>query len=56
MSIMWLIYKTTNTVNGKIYVGQHKTKRIEDGYLGSGKNIQKAIEKYGGRIVFKGDS
>lgn len=47
MSIMWLIYKTTNTVNGKIYVGQHKTKRIEDGYLGSGKLIRKAIEKYG---------
>lgn len=42
-----VIYKTTNLVNGKIYVGQHKTKIIEDGYIGSGKLIQRSIEKYG---------
>ena len=39
------IYKTTNLINGKIYIG----KRIKDvyGYLGSGKIIKRAIEKYG---------
>lgn len=46
MSI-WLIYKTTCNANGKIYVGQHKTDNEEDGYLGSGKLIRRAIEKYG---------
>ena len=41
-----IIYKTTNLLNGKIYVGFHKTDK-EDGYLGSGKTILKAIKKYG---------
>lgn len=41
-----IIYKTTNLLNGKIYVGFHKTDK-EDGYLGSGKAILKAIKKYG---------
>lgn len=47
MTIIWLIYKTTNTVTGKIYVGQHKTGTVDDGYLGSGKIIRRAIKKYG---------
>ena len=42
-----IIYKTTNTINGKIYVGQHKTQIIDDGYVGSGKLIRRSIEKYG---------
>lgn len=42
-----VIYKTTNLVNGKIYIGQHKTQIIDDGYIGSGKLIRLAIEKYG---------
>ena len=32
----YLIYKTTNLVNGKIYVGQHKTDDLNDGYIGDG--------------------
>lgn len=40
------IYKTTNLVNGKIYVGQHKGKYTPE-YLGSGILINRAIEKYG---------
>jgi len=45
MSI-FIIYKTTNLVNGKIYVGQHNTS-ADDGYLGSGNLILLAIKKYG---------
>ena len=42
----FIIYKTTNLINNKIYVGQHCTSE-EDGYLGSGKVIKLAIKKYG---------
>lgn len=40
------IYKTTNILNGKIYIGQ-TTKSLDVNYLGSGKAIIKAIKKYG---------
>tara|TARA_R110000803_G_scaffold23708_1_gene57904 strand:- start:89 stop:766 length:678 start_codon:yes stop_codon:yes gene_type:complete len=42
---MYSIYKTTNTITGKFYVGkQHKD---YDYYLGSGKLLRKAIDKHG---------
>jgi group I intron endonuclease len=41
------LYQITNLVNNKIYVGVHKTIDINDGYMGSGKVIKHAIEKYG---------
>jgi len=41
-----IIYKTTNIVNNKIYVGQHYTSS-EDGYLGSGLYLKRSIKKYG---------
>ena len=47
MKIFYYLYQVTNTLNGKIYVGVHKTKDINDGYMGSGKVINRAIEKYG---------
>lgn len=40
------IYKTTNLINGKIYVGQHKGK-FDRGYVGSGKILKLALTKYG---------
>jgi len=43
----YIIYRTTNIINGKIYIGKHQTKEIEDGYLGSGIALEKAIKKYG---------
>lgn len=41
------VYKTTNLLNGKFYVGMHKTSNIDDEYLGSGKVLLNAIKKYG---------
>lgn len=41
------IYKTTNLINGKIYIGQHKHSCWDDKYLGSGTMLFRAIDKYG---------
>ena len=40
------IYKTTNLINGRIYIGK-KVGTINISYLGSGKIINLAIDKYG---------
>lgn len=45
LEIEMVIYKTTNLVNGKIYIGQDS--KNNPGYLGSGKIIKYAIKKYG---------
>ena len=43
------IYRTTNLINNKIYIGQHKydKQEIDKSYLGSGKLLLEAIKKYG---------
>jgi hypothetical protein len=46
-TIKYTIYKTTNLINNKIYVGQHSVIEKNDVYLGSGFLLKKAIKKYG---------
>lgn len=41
------IYKTTNLINNKIYVGQHTSDCFDVKYKGSGTVLAKAIKKYG---------
>lgn len=43
----YTIYKVTNLINGKFYIGKHQTENIDDSYYGSGKAIKEAIKKYG---------
>ena len=40
------IYITTNNINGKKYIGQHKG-TFNTNYLGSGKLLKRAVKKYG---------
>ena len=49
----YTIYKTTNTVNNKIYIGKHQTENINDSYLGSGISLERAINKYGKEYFIK---
>jgi hypothetical protein len=46
-----IIYKTTNTVNGKWYIGKDANNR--NYYLGSGKALKNAIKKYGKESFIK---
>lgn len=43
----YTVYKIINLINNKIYIGVHKTKNINDDYIGSGKYLKRAIKKYG---------
>jgi hypothetical protein len=59
--MLYTVYKTTNLINDKIYIGFHSIDSMDcilctesiydsiflDGYLGSGKLIKRALEKYG---------
>lgn len=45
----YYIYKLTNKLNGKMYVGQHKVRKNETfrEYMGKGSAIKEAIKQYG---------
>lgn len=41
------IYKTTNLINQKVYIGKHQSFKYDPKYFGSGKILGRAIKKYG---------
>lgn len=41
------VYRITNKLNGMIYIGVHSTNDLNDGYMGSGLRIRRAITRYG---------
>lgn len=45
--MFYTIYKITNIINGKIYIGAHQTENLNDDYMGSGRAIKRALEIYG---------
>ena len=45
--IYYTIYKITNLINNKIYIGKHQTKKLNDRYMGGGICINEAYKKYG---------
>lgn len=47
MKKYYYVYKITNLVNAKIYVGKHSTDKLDDNYMGSGVVLHQAYQKYG---------
>ena len=47
MKKFYVVYKTTNLVNNKIYIGKKMDFDLDDDYFGAGKQLLKDIEIYG---------
>jgi len=43
----YYLYEVKNKLDGKIYIGVHRTKNLDDGYMGSGSIIVSAVKKHG---------
>lgn len=46
----YTVYEVTNKECGKTYRGKHQTNDLNDGYLGSGKYLKRAINKHGENV------
>lgn len=42
-----IVYQITNKINNKIYIGSHQTDKLDDGYMGSGSYLKRAMNKHG---------
>lgn len=50
-----IVYVTVNSVNLNFYIGKHSTSNLNDGYLGSGYILKRAIKKYGENKFYRLD-
>lgn len=46
-------YKITNIITGQYYYGIHSTNNLNDGYMGSGQALKRAMEEYGKQNFIK---
>lgn len=53
MKIYYYLYKITNTIDNKIYIGVHRTTNLDDGYPGSGTALKSAMKEYGKQFFTK---
>ena len=44
---MWVVYKTANNINNKVYIGVHGDYSGKYNYLGSGSALKASVKKYG---------
>ena len=49
----YIIYRTTNLIDQKFYIGKHQTLNLNDSYLGSGIHLRRAIKKFGRKNFLK---
>lgn len=49
----FLIYKITNLIDNKIYIGAHATYKVNDKYMGSSLSLKRDIKKYGRKSFVK---